>query len=198
MKVFLLGLVLFSMSALACASSGERDGFSAEQPEAAPPAPPPEAGGSFETSDASSALDASADGGCEPCKVTGPGTYCGLDVGITPYVTGGPFGGFQSVAGTGFQQTIIITLSKPIAWVSLKILDPDYPNNLIRVYDETNALRGQIAFDADGAPNVLTDSSKGLGGGLIRRLELVPDPQDFVAYDELTVIPAGCDAPTVR
>ena len=76
--------------------------------------------------------------------------------------------------------------------------DPDYPKNLIRVYDETDQLRGEIAFDSDRAPNVLTDSSKGLGGGLIQQLELVPDPLDYVAYDELTVIPTGCEAPGVR
>jgi hypothetical protein len=183
----------------ACASSAAREGFSPELPEVPDAAAPaPEAGGRFGPSDARSDVEASADGGCEPCKVTGPGTFCGLDVGITPYVTGGPFGGFQSVAGTGFQQTITVTLSKPITWVSLKILDPDYPNNLIRVYDETDQLRGEVAFDSDGAPNVLTNSSKGLGGGLIRRLELVPDAQDYVAYDELTIIPTGCEAPAVN
>lgn len=51
---------------------------------------------------------------CAPCSVTGPGTFCGIDVGITPFVTGGPFGGFQSVAGTGFQDPITITFSQPI------------------------------------------------------------------------------------
>ena len=125
MRVALLGTVLLTLAALAdaCASSGEREGFSSELPDAV--APIAEAGpGEFDTADARSDVDASPDGDCEPCKVTGPGTYCGLDVGITPYGTGGTFGGFQSVAGTGVQQTITITLSKPITWVSLKILTP--------------------------------------------------------------------------
>ena len=103
--------------------------------------------------------------------MTGPGTFCGIDVGITPFVTGGPFGGFQSVAGTGFQDPITITFSQPITWASVKILDPDYPD-FIRVYD---------------ASGVMTGAGK--------KLELVNDPRDYVAYDKLQIVPAGCTPP---
>ena len=134
---------------------------------------------------------------CDPCDVTGPGTFCGIDVDITPYVTGGPFGGFQSVAGTGFQDPITITLSQPITWVSVQILDPDYPD-FIQVYDASGAMTGQVQFVSDGTPNVLTNSTSGLGGAAIKSLKLVPDSRDYVAYDGLQVIPAGCDPPPPR
>jgi hypothetical protein len=134
---------------------------------------------------------------CAPCDVTGPGTFCGIDVTIDPYVTGGPFGGFQSVAGTGFQDPITITLSQPITWVSVKILDPDYPD-FIQVYDASGTMTGQTQFSSDGTPNVLTDSTTGLGGAAIKSLKLVPDSRDYVAYDKLQVIPAGCAAPAPR
>lgn len=162
---------------------------------------------SKETIDAA-APDAGADAGtgaggggappstsCVPCVVTGPGTFCGMTVDITPFVTGGVFGGFQSQSGTGYQQTITITFSQSINWASVRILDPDYPANYIRVYDAAGVLTGQVAFVADGTPNVLTDSTQGLGGGLIRKIELVPDPLDYVAYEELTIVPAGCERP---
>ena len=145
--------------------------------------------------------DASADGStptsCDPCLVAGPGTYCGIDVSIDPYVTGGPFGGFQSVAGTGYQDPITITLSQPITWVSIDILDPDYPD-FIQVYDASGTMTGQTQFSSDGTPNVLTDSTMGLGGSAIKSIKLVPDSRDYVAYDNLTIIPAGCAPPPPR
>ncbi len=144
--------------------------------------------------------DASADAApasCDPCSVTGPGTYCGIDVTIDPYVTGGPFGGFQSDVGTGFQSPITITLSQPITWVSIDILDPDYPD-FIQVYDATGTMTGQTQFADDGTPNVLTDSTMGLGGSSIKSIKLVPDSRDYVAYDGLTIIPAGCAPPPPR
>ncbi|MGH7283951.1 MAG: hypothetical protein ACRELY_20690 [Polyangiaceae bacterium] len=144
--------------------------------------------------------DASADAApasCDPCSVSGPGTYCGIDVAIDPYVTGGPFGGFQSVAGTGYQDPITITLSQPITWASIDILDPDYPD-FIQVYDASGTMIGQTQFVDDGTPNVLTDSTMGLGGGLIKTIKLVPDSRDYVAYDDLTIVPAGCAPPPPR
>jgi hypothetical protein len=92
---------------------------------------------------------------------------------------------------------VTVTLSKPLRWVSVKILDPDFPGNFIRTHDDQGQLIDQLAFDSDGSPNVLTDSTKGVGTAArpFKQLEFVPDPQDYVAYDELTIVPAGCSAP---
>ena len=75
-----------------------------------------------------------------------------------------------------------------------KKIQPDYPD-FIRVYDASGAMTGQVQFVSDGAPNVLTDSTMGLGGSMIKKLELVNDPRDYVAYDKLQIVPAGCTPP---
>lgn len=188
-----------------CANGHADDGFES-------PAETTDAGGATSQGDAATAHDSgapakgfSSDAGpdsgsptsCDPCLVAGPGIYCGIDVSIDPYVTGGPFGGFQSDPGTGFQNPITITLSQPITWVSIDILDPDYPD-FIQVYDATGTMTGQTQFADDGTPNVLTDSTMGLGGSSIKSIKLVPDSRDYVAYDGLTIIPAGCAPPPPR
>lgn len=196
MKKRVLGIVVALVAVAGCAGSGSPSSFGDDKPDAGVAQPKPEQvedAGPPPTfvADAEPPGEASS---CAPCAVTGPGTFCGIDVGITPFVTGGPFGGFQSVAGTGFQDPITITLSQPITWVSVKILDPDYPD-FIQVYDASGTMTGQVQFVSDGSPNVLTDSTMGLGGSLIKKLELVNDPMDYVAYDNLQIIPAGCAPP---
>ena len=41
----------------------------------------------------------------------------------------------------------------------------------------------------------LLPSTVGLGGSMIKKLELVNDPRDYVAYDKLQIVPAGCAPP---
>jgi hypothetical protein len=188
-------VALIAAGVFGCEASGNRSSFGDDKPDAG--AEPAKAEPTEDASAPTFVLDAEPPGeasSCAPCAVTGPGTFCGIDVSITPFVTGGPFGGFQSVAGTGYQVPITITLSQPITWVSVKILDPDFPD-YIRVYDASGTMTGQVQFVSDGSPNVLTDSTMGLGGSTIKKLELVNDPQDYVAYDDLQIVPAGCAPP---
>jgi hypothetical protein len=147
--------------------------------------------------DAGSVEPVDAGNACAPCVVAGPGHFCGLDVGITPFVTGGPFGGFQSDVGTGASHVITVTLSAPINWVSVVVLDPDFQGNKLEAYDAQSNLVSEVDFPGDGTPNVLTQTSMGTGGGHIVRVELIPAPLDYVAYEQLQIIPEGCAAPNI-
>jgi hypothetical protein len=135
-----------------------------------------------------------ADGAeCEPCAVTAAsGTFCGVQVSLTPYATGGPFGSFQSQPGTGASQTITMTLSLPINWVSVEVIDPDFDGNAVRAYDANDTMVSEFVVAGDGTVNVLTQEMSGTGGAGIVRVELVPAAADYVAYDELQIVPSGC------
>jgi hypothetical protein len=152
--------------------------------------------------DAGASLDAAADAAldapppppppsCTPCTVTGPGTFCGVTVGISPYATGGPFGGFQSTSGTGAQTTITVTFSSPVPWVSVTALDPDFGGNQLRAFDAMNTLVATVPFDVDGTPGAFTTSAKAVTAS-VARIALVPDPADYLAYDTLQIRPPGC------
>ena len=130
---------------------------------------------------------------CDPCPVTAAsGTFCGVQVNLAPYATGGPFGGFQSDAGTGASHPITMTLSLPINWVSVKVVDPDFDGNVVRAYDGNDTMVSEYLVSGDGTANVLTQEMGGTGGAGIVRVELVPAPGDYVAYDELQIVPSGC------
>jgi hypothetical protein len=156
-----------------------------------------DAGSAADAGDTAPVVDA-GNPSCAPCFVTGPGQFCGLTVDISPFQTGGAFGGFQSDVGTGASNPITITLSAPINWVSIVILDPDFNGNMMRAYDAQGTLVSEVDFPSDGTPGVLTQSSQGTGGGNIVRVELIPAPADYVAYDKLQVIPEGCAGPTLN
>lgn len=125
------------------------------------------------------------------CSVPSPGTYCGVSVGISPFVTGGPFGGFQSRPGTGASVPISVTFSPPVASVSVTALDPDFPGNRMDAFDTAGGLVSSAPFAGDGTPGVFTTSTVTLTGGGIARVVLVPAPADFVVYDGLSFTPSG-------
>ncbi len=181
MRIQLL-TILTLLSVAACGPSDRDRSPATDLPDA--PAAQADAPG-----DDASLVDAA---GCEPCTVSGPGLFCGVQVTIDPFVTGGTFGGFQSTPGTGESSLITIGLSQAINWVSVKVIDPDFPGNEVRAYDASNALVSQFAIGGDGIASVLTEEQGGTGGAGIVRVELVPAPADYVAYDEPRIIPAGC------
>ena len=106
---------------------------------------------------------------------------CGPPI-IDPYFTGGAFGGFQSVPGSGYQTTITVTLPCPASRVEVTILDPDYPANVMIAYVGGIEV-GRAVFIGDGSPGVLTRDTQAIAWPGITRVELVPDPIDYVAYD---------------
>jgi hypothetical protein len=80
----------------------------------------------------------------------------------------------------------------PINWVSVKVVDPDFDGNAVRAYDQNDVMVSEYDVAGDGTANVLTQEMGGTGGTGIVRVELVPAPGDYVAYDELQIVPSGC------
>jgi hypothetical protein len=120
-----------------------------------------------------------------PCELRGPGEACGIRVGISPYLwNGGPFGGFQSVAGTSYQRDIVITFSQPVMSVSITALDPDFAANRMLAYSGS-LLVDSVTFAGDNTPGVFTTSRKTVQGCGITRVVLHPDPKDYIAYRDL-------------
>jgi hypothetical protein len=125
------------------------------------------------------------------CPVPSPGTHCGVSVGISPFVTGGVFGGFQSNPGTGVSAPITITFSPPVASVSVTALDPDFPGNRMDAFNASGGLVSSAPFVGDGTPGVFTTSTATVTGAGIARVVLVPAPAEFVAYNGLSFAPGG-------
>jgi hypothetical protein len=117
------------------------------------------------------------------------GNYGGLGHTITPYCIGGPFGGFQSTAGTGYQSSITITFSSTVSYVSLTALDPDYYGNTMTAYDANWNHVATAHFSGDGAPGVYTTDWRYVSYPNsfpgIKYVVLTPNSSDYIAYDNL-------------
>jgi hypothetical protein len=113
------------------------------------------------------------------------GTLYGSGFTISPYCTGGPFGGFQSTAGTGYQSSITITFSSTVSYVSLTALDPDYYGNTMTAYDSSWNPVATAYFSGDGAPGVDNSDWRSLSYAGIKYVVLTPSTYDYVAYDNL-------------
>jgi hypothetical protein len=132
-----------------------------------------------------------------PCAAPSPGTFCGVDVSITPYVTGGPVGGFQSIPGNGVQSAITVTFSKAVSWVELTAVDPDYANNHMAAYDSSSQELARVYFTGDNTPGVTTRSRKSVSGQGITRVVLTPDPLDYITYESLSFM-ESCTPPVLQ
>ena len=120
------------------------------------------------------------------CLVQGPGEYCGVEVRIYPYFTGGRLGGFQSRPGTGYQVPITITFSEPVREVTVTIIDPDFLQNSMEAYDTHGNMLDIKRFSGDYLPGHRTYDTQTVSGAGIVRVVLRPDPKDFVAYRDLS------------
>ena len=58
-----------------------------------------------------------------------------------------------------------------------------------------DATVAQATFDFDSSPGVYTESTKVVSINGITKVELVPSPQDYIAYDELTFTVCGSGLP---
>lgn len=114
------------------------------------------------------------------------GTLYGSGFTINPYCTGGPFGGFQSTAGTGGSSSIYITFSSPVSSVTLTALDPDYYGNFITAFDGNGNLVEYKEFAYDNAPGSFTTSTRTVSGSGITLIALSPNSSDYIAYDNLS------------
>lgn len=113
------------------------------------------------------------------------GSYSSANASISPYCTGGPFSGFQSVAGTGYQTSITVWLNHSASAVTATVLDPDYSGNYMAAYNSAGSEVGRVYFDYDGTPGSFTSSTKTVTGSGIVRVALVNDALDYVAWDKV-------------
>ena len=113
------------------------------------------------------------------------GTFYGSGYFVDPYCTGGPFGGFQSTAGTGGSSSIYIYFNPAVSSVTLTALDPDYTSNFITAYNGYNQLVDYKMFDYDNSPGNYTESTKTVSGSRITMIALSPNSSDYIAYKDL-------------
>lgn len=92
-------------------------------------------------------------------------------------------GTFQSNEGSGASGTITITFSAAVRSVTVTIYDPTWVGNSAGAYNETGALVGSVSFAYSGSPGVNTPNSRTLAYSGIRKVELIPAPNEYVAYD---------------
>jgi len=113
------------------------------------------------------------------------GTLYGSGFTISPFCTGGPFGGFQSTAGTGGSSSIYIYFDSPVSSVTLTALDPDYIGNFITAYSYSTVV-DYVMFDYDNAPGSYTTSTKTVSGSGITHIALTPNESDYIAYNNFS------------
>jgi hypothetical protein len=137
-------------------------------------------------------VGAAAAGKAKPTEITVStssylcGTLYGSGFTISPYCTGGPFGGFQSTAGTGGSSSIYMYFSSPVSSVTLRALDPDYIGNFITAYDGYGQPVDYEMYDYDNAPGSYTTSTKTVTGSGITMIALSPNSSDYIAYDSFS------------
>ena len=117
-----------------------------------------------------------------------PGIHCGVAVGIVPFVTGGVFGGFQSDASTRASKKIKVTFSPAVSSVTVTAIDPDFAGNRMIARNASGAIVAIFNFAGDDTPGEKTFSTGTVSGTGITVVELVPAPDDFVAYDNLSFV----------
>ncbi len=121
------------------------------------------------------------------CAIPAPGTWCNITIDISPYVTGGPFGGFQSDSFTGPSHPIDILSSAPLRSVTITVYDSDFRGNQVVAYNAAGSVVGSVNVPYDRKPGVNTADLVTVSGVGIVRIQLVPADNDYVAYDDLSV-----------
>ncbi len=141
------------------------------------------------TQDAGTPDAATPDAAMSPGDAGNPFTGTCGPPNIVPYVTGEALGGFQSVPGNSYQQTIVITFNCLVREASITIRDPDFPGNVVQAY-RNGMLVDAKSFVGDGTPGVLTEDTQTVTAQEIDAVHLVPDPMDYVAYVLVTYVAA--------
>jgi hypothetical protein len=112
---------------------------------------------------------------------------CG-PVEIAPGYPAELWGDFQSVPGSGYQETITLTFPCPVRSVTVTIYDPDYPENEMVAYGEGDVVLDRVLFVGDQTPGFLTGDVKSVHtqSAPIVEVLLHPDPLDFVSYGDIS------------
>jgi hypothetical protein len=121
------------------------------------------------------------------CAITDPVTTgCDNTVTTDPYAPTTFLGAtFQSAPGSGQSQPITITFAKPVKAVTIRIVDSDFNGNQMIASDDAGVV-GSLSFAFDGFPgngglNETRTITAPAGRG-ITKVQLIPDPREYVAY----------------
>ena len=131
-----------------------------------------------------------------------PGDYGGISVGIAPYASGGPFGGFQSNPGTGQSYDITITFSAPVGSVTITALDPTWAGNQM-ITSGPSGVIDSYSFAYTNRPGYNVPDAHTVTGQ-ITSVHLVAATGEYIAYRmQLGVVPQAafkvvCASPVDR
>ena len=120
----------------------------------------------------------------EPVALPAAGTYCGVDVSITPWAAAdAEWEGaqFQSDEGHGQSRDITITFSVPVASVEVTAYDPTFAGNRLEAYDAAGRLLGSAEFPGNETPGELTRQTRTIAGA-ISSVKLVAAKRDYLNY----------------
>lgn len=96
----------------------------------------------------------------------------------------------QAIAGTGAQPPIQVNFGSALATVDVTAVDPDFGTNRMEAYAADGTLLGTTYFVGDNNPGVTTTSTRSITDARgIRRIVLISDPADYVAFQGLTAYP---------
>lgn len=121
------------------------------------------------------------------CNIFGPTTSaCDNTVTTSPYAPGEILDAtFQSNPGFGASQPITITFAKPVRAVTIKIYDSDCSGNHM-IASDAGGIVGFLTFSFDNQPgNDAINETRTITapeGRNITKVELIPDPCEYVAY----------------
>jgi hypothetical protein len=120
------------------------------------------------------------------CDFNAPGTWCGVAVSFSAHAPGGAAigasGGFQSQAGSGASQQILIGFGSDVDGFKVNVHDPDFVGNNVIARNASGSQLEQVIVNGDGAPGTLTIEPVTITANGIRTVELNPAPGDYVAY----------------
>jgi hypothetical protein len=126
------------------------------------------------------------------CRVQAASGSCGgASWSVSPFQQNTPFDPFQSVDNySGFQVPIDIQFGAPAYTVAVTAVDADYPNSYMEAYGANGSLLGTVSFVGDNNPGTTTWGTKSITDARgIWKVRLVNDPNDYVAWQGLTVTP---------
>jgi len=118
------------------------------------------------------------------CNTTSATTDCGGVIAtIDPFFAKSRWGAnFSSGANSAASSTITIDFSEPIDSYTVTVYDPDFIGNEVRATNAAGATVASVSVPGDDLPGTLTTQTVTVSGQGIRRILLIPGPEDYVEY----------------
>lgn len=120
-----------------------------------------------------------------PCSITQQSaTVCKTVVTLSPFFAPSDIGGtFTSQSGSAASDTITVNFSVPVESLTVTIWDPTFAGNKMVAYDAQGSELASADFRYSGAPGINHPDTEVVAATGIRRVELIPAPGDYVAYE---------------